>query len=340
VSRIKKQSGVALITAMLVVSLAAILASALVGQLFLDIRRTANIFQSEQAYLYNLNAENISRFTLLEDEKFPETKGFDDLTQYSIDNKQTYPVPGGSISGYVIDLQGRFNLNNLSPLNTTYHDRDKQRFKNLLTALDIDENLHNELTDSLIDWIDDNNPPNSQTSPQGAEYDYYIGLEKPYRPANNLMTNATELRMVKGFNTTIEESNKTIYEILKDHICTLPDFDININVNTASVEVIEALEHIDENMAEQIVKDREESSFSKQDDFLSLVNSLLAEKTPRIKTFGGTYVASEYFLLTSFSQIDSNKVTMYSTIYRENSPGDAPGGRIRVIRRSLGKGTW
>ena len=325
---------------MLVVSLAAILASALVSQLFLDIRRTANIFQSEQAYLYSLNNENIARFILQEDENFPDTQGFDDLVQYSKDNEQSYPIPGGSISGSVIDLQGRFNLNNLSPLNKDKHAREVKRFRELLTALSIDTNLHDELVDSLIDWIDDENPPNSQTLPNGAEFDYYIGLEKPYRPANDLMTNATELRMVKGFNNTLDDSNRTIYEILKDHICTLPGYDININVNTASAEVLEALENIDKSMAEQIVEERETDSFGKHDEFFTLVNSLLPTDTAPLTKFEGTYVSSEYFLLTSFAQIDANKVTMYSTIYRENNPASGTGDRIRVIRRSLGKGTW
>jgi general secretion pathway protein K len=339
VKYLKSQNGVALITAMLVVALAAILASALVSQLFLDIRRTANIFQSEQAHLYNLNAENIALFTLAEDEKFPTTKEFDDLAQYSKDNEQSYPVPGGSITGSVIDLQGRFNLNNLSPLNETNQKREITRFKNLLTALEINTSLHNELTDSLIDWIDDANPPNSQTSPFGAEYDYYIGLEHPYRPANDFMTSATELRMVKGFNEVAEGTKKTIYDILKDHICTLPAHDINININTATPEVLEALENIDHGLAEEVTQQREESSFSKLDDFLDIINSK-QPKNKKLKSFDGAYIASEYFLLTSTAQIGENKVTMYSTIFREASPGNGPDGRIRIIRRSIGKGTW
>ena len=331
----KDQTGVALITAMLVVSLAAILASALVSQLFLDIRRTANIFQSEQAYLYNLNSENIARFTLQEDENFADTQGFDDLVQYSKDNEQIYPVPGGSISGYVIDLQGRFNLNNLSPLNTANHAREIQKFRELLSALAIDKDIHNELVDSLIDWSDDDNPPNSQTLPYGAEYDYYIGLEKPYRPANDLMTNATELRMVKGFNNIPDNSSRTVYEILKDHICVLPGFDINININTASVEVIEALEKINRNQAEQIVDAR---PFKNKNDFITELNSLSNPAT-HYTGIPGAQVNSEYFLLKSVAQIDTNKVTMYSTIYRPSNPGSSPDNSIRVIRRSLGEGT-
>ncbi len=333
----KKQTGVALITAMLVVSLAAILASALVSQLFLDIRRTANIFQSEQAYLYNLKAESFAMFFLLEEEKNPDSQGFDDLEYYSSTTPPIVsPVPGGKITGRLEDLQGRFNLNNLSPLNSANHAREVKKFRALLTALAINNNLHNELIDSLIDWIDDNNPPNSQTLPYGAEYDYYTGLDKPYRPANNLMLNATELRMVKGFNNIPENFNVTIYEILKNHICALPDFNLNININTASVEVLQTIKNIDKKMAEQIVEN--ERPFKNQKDFVDLINSLSSPPTNH-KSIPGTQVNSEYFLLTSISQTGENRVTMYSTIYRPANPGNTPDDRMHIIRRSLGKGT-
>ena len=52
----KKQNGVAIIVALLVVSLATVLAVSLVKHLNYDIRRTENILRLDQANLYNVNA--------------------------------------------------------------------------------------------------------------------------------------------------------------------------------------------------------------------------------------------------------------------------------------------
>jgi len=58
-NRTDKQQGVALITALLVVSLATVLAVSLVNHLYFDIRRTENILRLDQAQLYNGGAVNI-----------------------------------------------------------------------------------------------------------------------------------------------------------------------------------------------------------------------------------------------------------------------------------------
>lgn len=52
-----KQTGVALITAMLVVALASVAAVAMTSRQQLDIRRTGNILHADQAYLYALGGE-------------------------------------------------------------------------------------------------------------------------------------------------------------------------------------------------------------------------------------------------------------------------------------------
>ena len=50
------------------------------------------------------------------------------------------------------------------------------------------------VADSLLDWIDENNSPREF----GAESDYYLGQEPPYRPANAPPPSLDELLLVKG----------------------------------------------------------------------------------------------------------------------------------------------
>jgi len=106
------QHGVALITALLVVSLATILAVSLVEHLYYDIRRTENILRLDQARLYNANALEFGMSLLRQDRN--QNNEYDTLLEYSINNEQAYPVEGGQVFAKIIEQQGCFNLNNLS----------------------------------------------------------------------------------------------------------------------------------------------------------------------------------------------------------------------------------
>jgi len=102
------QQGVALITALLVVALATIAAVAMTTRQQLDIHRTANIINGEQAYIYALGGESWIKQILLRDNN--KTDSIHDLWAMPM---PPLAIPGGSVQGQVEDLQSRFNLNNL-----------------------------------------------------------------------------------------------------------------------------------------------------------------------------------------------------------------------------------
>ena len=106
----RREQGVALITALLIVSMVSIAAVAMASRQFMDIRRTANIVHTDQAYLYANAAEVFAKQVLIE--------GDDDLEKDSRDEPWAQPLPptpveGGSIGGTLIDLDGNFPLNML-----------------------------------------------------------------------------------------------------------------------------------------------------------------------------------------------------------------------------------
>ena len=120
------QSGVALVTAILIVALASILSASLLKRLNLDISRTQNIIQNEQAYLYTLGLEIISFAFLTHDAEDSEHDSLDEVWAYEM---PPFPVEGGQVTGALKDLQGKFNLNNLSKtLNPSNHNSDLQLF--------------------------------------------------------------------------------------------------------------------------------------------------------------------------------------------------------------------
>ena len=142
------------------------------------------------------------------------------------------PVDGATVEGCVIDLGGKFNLNNLVDENGNPDNIEFQVFERLLTALTIDSIK----AAAVLDWIDSNI---DVTGADGAEDDFYTGQTPSYRAANGLMVSPTELLLVKGFRVT-DEGGLDDYDVLLPHISTLPQ-GTAINVNTASSAVLASL---------------------------------------------------------------------------------------------------
>jgi len=73
-----QEKGVALITVMLILALATILAVSMLSRQQLDIHRSANVFNFEQAYQYVLGSESWAKQILKRDRKDNETDSFND----------------------------------------------------------------------------------------------------------------------------------------------------------------------------------------------------------------------------------------------------------------------
>ena len=125
----------------------------------------------------------------------------------------------------------------------------------------------------------DNDPqPNG-----GAEDEYYMSLQPPYLAANRLMTDVSELALVRGFNDQVRER-------LNPFVSALPA-NTAVNVNTASPEVLSAvIEGLDLDAARALVAQRERAYFRDSSDFLS--------RLPRgIEIAGNDFkVSSDYFV--------------------------------------------
>jgi len=308
-----RQNGVALITALLVVSLGSILAASLLEHLYSDLRRTENIIRADQAELYNANAVQFARGLLRMDRTL--NNEYDTLQEYSAQNEQLFPVPGGGVSARLLDQQRCFNLNNLSASNTTLAQQTII-YRNLLQQAEIDSALHSTLVDSLLDWLDDNDI----AQPMGAEFDYYIGLEQPYRSANQLMITPTELRMVKGYTPEIISQ-------LRPYVCVIPAINTAININTASLEMLESIPALAGHGA-QIIQDRDGKPDTTDDDapFASMNDfQRYAQQTLQIQNFNtqGLQVYSEYFMMESHTNLGAGDIRLYSLIYRNQSDGSS-----------------
>ncbi len=317
-----RQSGVALLTALLIVSLATIIAVNITERQQYDIRRVGNHLYSEQAYYYALGGESWARGLLYRDHKSKSTKNTDNLFEDWAQPLPTTAIEGGSIAGQIIDLQGRFNLNNLYKDDNTdaqqvkRHKEQFEYFDRLLKALDIKENI----AQAIVDWMDKDSDINF---PDGAEDDNYSSKTPPYRTANRRMSSPTELMLIEGISPEI-------YAKLKPFVCTLPA-DTTININTAPTEVIAALStQIDLQKATEIVEDRAEV-FDTNDEFYDATNTYAVDKNKyQLEIVPLIGVSSQYFQVQA--QVQMGDVTKYltSTLKRRAD------SKLEVISRSPG----
>ena len=218
----KTQRGTAIITALLVVLLAASVAAFLLVQQSHALTRTARATERAQAMLFAQPMLQWARAALFEFQKNSKSV---DLTQRWAQPIGAQPIEGAVASGFFRDEAGRFNINNLINDDGKQNLNDVAIFKQLLQNLA----LNTDLANALADWID----KDDETSfPGGAEDLSYLALLQPYRAANQRVVQIEELYSVKGFDSA------TLAK-LKPFITALPGRS-KININTAPQEVLAA----------------------------------------------------------------------------------------------------
>ena len=114
----RQQRGIAVLTAMLVVAIATILAVELIWGTSLDLRRAQNMLERDQAMQVARGMEILAAELLRDD---AENSDIDSLTERWAEN-YGFPFEGGNVVGRLDDMQGRFNLNSLV-------NRDKRFFQ-------------------------------------------------------------------------------------------------------------------------------------------------------------------------------------------------------------------
>ncbi|MGA9851561.1 MAG: type II secretion system minor pseudopilin GspK [Gammaproteobacteria bacterium] len=316
---LSKQRGVALLIAMVILAIAVTISTGMIWNRELDLRRTANIIQGDQAMEYALGAEAWAEQILRRD--FQSDPHTTNLTQDWAQQLPPLPVQGGSITGHMEDMQGLFNINNLASSNRAQATAALAQFQRLLATLNLDP----EIANAVWDWVNAGNQPRY---PGGAKDEVYSRLDPPYLTAEQPMTSISELLLVNGVTPQV-------YAALLPYVCALPlqapgsppgsaMTATAININTAPAPVIMTLNQgISADSAAAAVQARLQHPFQSANDLAQMLQITTAAGLP-------TSLTSNYFLLTAQVQIGSTQITLYSLLYR------AGNGTTVAIRRTFG----
>jgi len=306
----RKQRGMAMLVAILLVALGTIIAAAVAYESAMSARRGIATFSFDEALLIGQGAEAFAAYGLREV-----------VRQDTSQVKTTFPdqawgqplgpievAPGVMLVAQLEDLQGRFNLNSL--IQSSGKDAGKPdpqavaAFQQLLGML----NMEPKWADLLIDWIDSD----SQVTGEGAEDSVYLGQNPPYLTANQFITSTTELLALPGFG-------RERYVRLAPFVAALPP-NTPINICSASGYVLDAYRQGNQDYS------RDPDALQKQrasagrclptlEEYRNAFNS--ADASAFTKVQAKFDVNSGYFRLSSVVTIGTTEFNLYSLLYRD-----------------------
>ncbi|MBN8773174.1 MAG: hypothetical protein BGP20_14080 [Thiobacillus sp. 63-78] len=289
----RRQRGMAVITAILVVALVASAASFMAWQQQLWLRQVENLGAQAQSRVVALAALQWARSALAQDAR---SSSVDHLGEGWAQPLSPLPVEGGELSGGLSDQQGLFNLNSLVREGKA-SAADLAVFQKLLDLLQLPPGL----AGAVVDWID---PDAEPTYPGGAEDMDYLALDPPYRAANRALTTVDGLYRIKGFDAARVER-------LRAFVTALPQA-TPVNVNTAPAEVLAAVAGLSLDQARALVAARKARHFADLADFRE---RLPQPEAPLNETL--LSVDSRYFLVTGHARFGRAKAGCQALLERE-----------------------
>ena len=324
------QRGIALLTAIILVAVAAIAATAIAWQSQLAARRGIAVFTVTQSLALAQGAEAMAAYALRDNrQKNPGV----------VAPSQAWAKPYGPVemdAGAVLaasleDQAGKFNLNSVvmpaagsggpssgavpaaaGGMPLVGNPDAVAQFEALLAGL----NINTDFAARLVDWIDSDN---QATFPGGAEDSFYLGQQPPHRTPNMPLTSVSEL-LAMGLE-------RPSYEKLAPLVTALP-VDTRLNICTAPGEVLDAFAG-ERNYAQDAKSlEAQRQQFKCFPDKAAFMSGVASAR----QAYVGNHIVtdSHYFRLRTWITIGTTRFTLYSLLNQDGS------GQIRPILRTFG----
>ena len=308
------QRGIALLTILVMVALATILAATIAKRQTNTAENTGYLMRQDQSLLYAKSAEAFFSELLIQDSD--NGSSIDHLQENWAKPMPAFPVEDGFISGRLLDESGKFNLNNLLKADGSVDDSARRWFEKLLQRV----GLPAELSQAVIDWQD---ADDETTGAMGAESNYYQGLDPSYLASNTRFHQVEELKLVRGF----EGKN---YDLIAPYVTALPEA-TKINMNTAAPLLLASIDpKLDVKTLEQELKAKqaELAYFNSVEDLWKL--NAFSGIEPQNKTDAAAWLDSKsnYFTAQIEVVLSERKRQFSSAMMRKDK-------QVTVYSRSL-----
>ncbi|MEM9670588.1 MAG: type II secretion system minor pseudopilin GspK [Pseudomonadota bacterium] len=322
--RRRSEEGVALLSALLIVSIMAAIAVAMSDVALRSLSR-ATVSDERGRVSWQITGAEAAGLSAIDDLLLTTEAAL------SIDNPVfaepiVFSASGGSISGDLRDASNCFNLNALAAVGEVAEDSSERppavlAYIDLLLSLQLSEFEVEALTDALLDWLDADNTPRLS----GAEDGYYLSLSPPYRTGGQPMVHISELRAVLGYEPEI-------LEVLLPQVCVRPNSNLGpFNLNTLEeyhtpLLVMLLGNSITLNEAQDLLTRRPFGGWSTPDAFLEL--DAVGRITPELVRSDLTSITTNFLSfrgVASFGKVSADFETLYEI-------GDE--GTARIVQRN------
>ena len=299
----RRQRGIAVITAILIVAVAASAATVMLAQQSAVLDQAMLVAARAQADLYGQAGLDWARGVLAQDAAASSADSVDEAWAKPIAG---LPVERALVAGSIGDEQGKLNLNNLVA-NGQKSAADIAAFGRLLASL----GLAPQLAEAVVDWID---ADGDLAGGAGAEDGYYLALPRPYRAANVPMVQVEELYRVRGFDAAAVAK-------LKPHVTALGER-TKVNVNTASEAVLAAVLGDKADKLAELLRARRAKPFRSEAEVAAVVGAEAAAALD---------VKSAFFLVRVQVAQDEVELATEALVKRAGSSGTAPGAAPTAV---------
>ena len=309
--------GVALIIVLWIIMVLSLLISGFAFTMHVETQVAAFSRKELKAEMLARSGIEVARMQLLLHDKSPTDAGFDALSQEWVTNQELYvdhELGEGKFNVVVTDEERKLPVNNLTAA----------QWHRLFDVLGVDPLDADVIVDSTLDWID----PTDLHRLNGADNTYYGGLVPPYKKKGGPMDRIEELLLVRGVTKEIFEGAPAVdkdspsHTGLKDMLTTFSAG--QVNVNTASSEVLQALLGIDDTQATVVLQHRDgqdgtpgtddDMPFRSVDEFLTILSSD-PKVTQQFRPF--INVSSQFFRVKSTGEVAGTKYTIDAVMRRQ-----------------------
>lgn len=290
-----RKRGSALISALFIMTLVAIAATAMSTRLQLDIYRTRLSITSDKLYLASQYV-TFWAISELKNNKTPLVTNADNDWVLAFPSALQNTLPDIRIKGALYDMQGRFNLNNLSDANYSrifsnllekvlpaMNQKDREAIA-FATQLWISPYKPGRGTDELVSWYMKQNPP------------YYQGSQ--------FMQSVSEFRLIRGVTASV-------YNSLEPYLTALPEV-TPINVNTAPKMLLMALGNgLTEDQVNELINARSIDPLNKTNEISKVLEKLAIRKDT-------TSLKSKYFMSKAQVEHDDMILNNFNVFKRDD----------------------
>jgi general secretion pathway protein K len=238
------------------------------------------------------------------------------------------PFDQGKCEIRIMSEAGKININLVS----------ESMLRKIVGQLGLEGEQRDIIVDSILDWRD----PDDFHRVNGAEGEYYQSLKEPYHCKNGNLDSIEELLLVRGVTLELfhgkkgikreEEAKKEEGETQVNRIGLKDLFSIyspqeQVDINSASPLVLSYIWGIPNEIAQRVVKAREEKGFENQLDLLQRVPEL----SPFIGGIGGLMVFrsnTSYYTIESRAKSKEGESVRGLKVIVKINPGEKSGYKI------------